>query len=62
MENTVDFDVLGRAQDLKYMARDQNRIDFLTIIQSAATFQNLALFSIPEFVNVHTHTSTERSP
>ena len=54
MEDKVDFDVFGRAQDLKRMTRDQNSIDFLTIMQIAATFQHLALFSILEFDNVHT--------
>ena len=46
MEDKVDFDVFGRAQDLKCMTRDQNSIDFLTIMQIAPTFQHLALFSI----------------
>ena len=49
------FWCFGRAQDLKRTARDQNRIDLLTIIQLAATFQHLALFSIAEFVSVHTN-------
>ena len=49
------FWCFGRALDLKRTARDQNRIDLLTIIQLAATFQYLALFSIAEFVNVRTN-------
>ena len=54
MEHRVDFDIFGRAQDLKRMTRDQNNIDFLTIMQLAVTFQHLALFSTLEFVNAHT--------
>ena len=54
MEHRFDFDVLGREQDLKRMTRDQNSIDFLTIMQLTATFQHLALLSILEFVNAHT--------
>ena len=45
------FDVFERAQDLKRMT--QNRVDFLTIMQLAATFQQYALFSILKFFNVH---------
>ena len=55
MEHGVNFDVFERAQDLEPMTRDQNRVDFLTIMQLAATFQHLALFSILKFVNVHTN-------
>ena len=54
MEHIVDFNVSGRTQDLKRMTRDQNSIDFLTIMQLAATFQHLTLFSKLEFVNAHT--------
>ena len=43
----------GHAQDLKRKTRDQNRIDFLMVMQLAATFQHLALFSILKFVNAH---------
>ena len=53
MKHSVDFDVLGRAQDLKRMARGQNRTDNLTIMQLPAIFQRLTLFSMLEFVNEH---------
>ena len=53
MEHGVNFDVFERAQNLKRMTRDQNRVDFLTNMQLAATFQHMALFSILKFVNVH---------
>ena len=33
MEHRVDFDMFGRAQDLKRMTWDQTRVDFLTIMQ-----------------------------
>ena len=42
-----------RAQDLKRMARDQNRTDFLTIMHLPAIFQRVTLFPILEFVNEH---------
>ena len=40
MEHGVNFDVFERAQDLKRMAREQNRVDFFTIMQLTATFQH----------------------
>ena len=39
MEHGVNFDVFD-AQGLQRMMRDQNRVDFLTIMQLAATFQH----------------------
>ena len=54
-ENRVEFHVLGCAQNSKCMTRDQNRIDFLTIMQLVATSQHLALFAILKFVNAHTN-------
>ena len=53
MKHSVDFDVFGRAQDLKRMTRGINRTDFLTIMQLRAIFQRLILFSMLEFVNEH---------
>ena len=53
MKHSVNFDVLGRAQDLKRVARDQNRTDFLTIMHLPAIFQRLTLFPMLEFVNEH---------
>ena len=53
MEYRVDSDVFRRAQDLKRITRDQNKVGFLTIMQLAITFLHLVLFSILEFVNVH---------
>ena len=55
MEHRVYFDVFRRAWDLNRMARDQNRADFLTIMQLAVIFQHLALFSILVLVNAHTN-------
>ena len=54
MEHWINFDVFERAQDLKWMTQDQNRVDFLSIMQLAATFQYLALFSILKFFNAYT--------
>ena len=53
MKHSVDFDVFGRGQDLKRVTRDQNRTDFLTIMQLPDTFQRLTLFFMLEFVNEH---------
>ena len=53
MKHGVDFDVFGRAQDLKRVTRGQNRTDFLTIMHLPAIFQRLTLFPMLEFVNEH---------
>ena len=53
MKHSVDFDVFGRAQDLKRVTRYQNRTDFLTIMHLPGIFQRLTLFPMLEFVNEH---------
>ena len=56
MEHRINFDVYGRTQNLKRMTRDQNTVNFLTVMTLATTFQHLSLFSMLEFVNVvHTN-------
>ena len=54
MEHGLNFDVFECAQDSKRIRRDQNRVDFLTIMQLAAIFEHIALFTILKFVNVQT--------
>ena len=53
--NTPDcrFWCFGRAQDLKRVTRNQNRTEFLSIVQLPAIFQRLTLLSMLEFVNEH---------
>ena len=53
MKHSVDFDVFGRAQDLKRVTCYQNRTDFLTIMHLPGIFQRLTLFLMLEFVNEH---------